>query len=344
MALLSGMDAVAQSWNSSVVYADEEGRFMYFSDEEGNRIPDFGYAGYRGGGVDLPEIPSVVVLNPSGSGDDTDQIQQALDMVGGMEPDSEGYRGAVMLNAGTYRISAPLVIGHSGVVLRGAGSGADPAENTVIIAAKEVGEISDVVIRVGNGATNWSSAEGSPVTEVVTEWVPVGNRTMEVASSDGFAAGDDIILHHPASQAWIDVVDGGAPDDPLLAASWMPSESNLDIVMKRTISEVRGNLLVLDVPVFTHLRRDLSVVSVYKPDLSTEIRECGVEDFRLVLESDGETSTSHGFNALMFDGVENCWADGVVVLHFQKTGIGTMNSRFVTIQNAAALEPHAPID
>src|SRR5262249_47852219 len=48
--------------------------------DKGDRIMDYSYAGYRGGGVALPMVPAAQTVMPSG-GDDTASIQAALDAV-----------------------------------------------------------------------------------------------------------------------------------------------------------------------------------------------------------------------------------------------------------------------
>lgn len=52
-----------------------------------------------------------------------DMIQNAINYVSGLVPDNSGFRGAVYLNEGIYRISRPLTIRASGVVIQGAGQG-----------------------------------------------------------------------------------------------------------------------------------------------------------------------------------------------------------------------------
>jgi hypothetical protein len=90
----------------------------------GDRIVDFSYAGYMGGGVRLPErIPIGCSLTPSG-GDDTAAIQRAIDEVSAM-PIKDGIRGAVVLSPGTFLCSATFNITASGVVLHGSGPAID---------------------------------------------------------------------------------------------------------------------------------------------------------------------------------------------------------------------------
>src|SRR5581483_10249076 len=87
---------VASQW----VYAGPDHRLHYRTDSHGNRILDFSYAGYRGGGVRLPKLPVVVTIDPV-AGDNTTQIQNALNQAARHEPDAHGTRGAVLLKPGT---------------------------------------------------------------------------------------------------------------------------------------------------------------------------------------------------------------------------------------------------
>src|SRR4029453_18534241 len=84
-------------------------------------IPDFSSAGYGGGGVALPFVATQRSVSPV-SGDDGASIQAAIAAVCAMTPDTNGFRGAVQLAAGTYEIAGQLLMDKSGVVLRGSGN------------------------------------------------------------------------------------------------------------------------------------------------------------------------------------------------------------------------------
>ena len=66
---------------SSLVFPGRDGRLVYKTDGDGNRICDFSYAGYKGGGVAIPDVRVEATVAPSGR-DDTGSIQQAVDRVG----------------------------------------------------------------------------------------------------------------------------------------------------------------------------------------------------------------------------------------------------------------------
>src|SRR5262245_24588125 len=98
------------------------GSAIYGADAPAQPKPmDFSTAGYAGGGVALPDVAAKLVVAPSG-GDDTHLVQAAIDTVAKLPLDGQGFRGAVLLRAGTFRIEGQLRIETSGVVLRGDGA------------------------------------------------------------------------------------------------------------------------------------------------------------------------------------------------------------------------------
>ena len=330
-------NGVAQ-FTSDIIYK-ENGRLTYVSDFEGNRIPDFSHAGYKGGGVPLPEVPTVITLYPQ-DGDDTNRIQAALDEVGSMEKDENGIRGAVKLNPGTYTITNNLYVRHSGVVLRGSGDNDDPETETIIEAAKS---IQGAVLQLNGGAVEeWNRPSASTLrgeVNITTEFVPVGSRTFDVADASGFEVGDNIIVMHRVTDDWLEAVDYGATHT---APPWSISR-HLNITYNRYITGISGNMISIDAPVHNHLDRSLSQSVIFNANRNNLITEVGIEDLRLVIETDGEFTENHPRHALMFDGVENGWARGVTVMHFSFTGIGTTKSTFITIKDSRALEPHSEL-
>ena len=94
----------------------EKGKLIYTPDSLGNRIPDFSFCGYKASEQPIPTVPVKVVV-PAVKGDATLRIQSALDYVASLAPDSNGFRGTVLLQKGTYEIFGQLRITASGVVL-----------------------------------------------------------------------------------------------------------------------------------------------------------------------------------------------------------------------------------
>jgi hypothetical protein len=105
-----------------------DGRLVTAPDFKGNQIIDFSSAGYMGGAAPIPNVPVRRTVSPlSNTNNDAWQvIQGAIDYVSALPLDSNGLRGTVYLEEGVFRISRPLTITASGVVLRGAGPGSVP--------------------------------------------------------------------------------------------------------------------------------------------------------------------------------------------------------------------------
>src|SRR5262249_8209625 len=221
---------------SQWVFYDSSGRLAYRSlDSRGDRIMDFSHAGYKGGGVALPDAPVRVTLSPTSSGDDTSRIQNAINDVAAMAPDAQGIRGAVLLQAGAYRLSGTLVISTSGVVLRGSGSG---TSGTVI---NLTGSAHPFIRLAGTGT--WSQSGAVPIT---SSYIPSGTNTFSVSSTANFNVGDAVIVERPVTSDWVHfmemdtLVRNGAPQTWLSTSTRFRSD--------RTIKAISGNQVTLDVP------------------------------------------------------------------------------------------------
>ena len=79
-------EAYKQTWETDRARLQPDGSLTYQEDENRNRIPDFSHAGYRGGGVAIPDIPVRATLSPI-DGDNTSHIQDAIDAVSAMDAD-----------------------------------------------------------------------------------------------------------------------------------------------------------------------------------------------------------------------------------------------------------------
>ena len=106
----------------SRVFPGTDGKLVYMPDEQGNTILDSSHAGYGGGGVTIPTVPTKETIWPV-MGDNTANIQAAIDKVSALPLDKSGFRGAVLLRMGYYPMATPVKIQASGVVLRGEGMG-----------------------------------------------------------------------------------------------------------------------------------------------------------------------------------------------------------------------------
>jgi hypothetical protein len=75
VAALSCAATLAAQGKSQWVSVGSDGRLRYGTDARGNRIMDFSHAGYKGGGVSLPDVRTARTLTPM-TGDNAPQIQR----------------------------------------------------------------------------------------------------------------------------------------------------------------------------------------------------------------------------------------------------------------------------
>ncbi|MEM7513856.1 MAG: peptidoglycan-binding protein, partial [Bacteroidota bacterium] len=141
-------------WNSNIVNLRADGGLSYVRDVEGNMIPDFSHAGYKGGGIEIPTVSNEFMISPI-PGDNTAHIQAAIDEGALLPKDELGTRGAVLLSAGRYEIHGILNLRHDGVILRGAGDGEDPALNTILVGVGNTPNQRDIIVAGGGRGTAW---------------------------------------------------------------------------------------------------------------------------------------------------------------------------------------------
>ena len=224
--------ALAAPAVSQWVSTGPDHRLHYRADAHGNRIMDFSYAGYRAGGVRLPDLPAVATLGPK-EGDNTPQIQAAIDAVSRRAPDAKGFRGAALLRPGIYDVAGTLTISSSGVVLRGSGSGDSGTTIRLIGAPHRFLEIH------GAGALH-AAGESARITDA---YVPSGARTFHADKAALFHAGDTVVVNHPVTTEWIHfmgmdtLVRDGKPQ------TWLKAGSS--IRTDRVVEAVSGSEITL---------------------------------------------------------------------------------------------------
>ncbi len=334
----------AEGWQSRLVHylnCDPSTDSLVYKVVRGERIPDFSHAGYRGGGVPLPTVPVVATLQPV-PGDNTGRIQAVLDSVGGLNPNLDGFRGAVLLEAGIYEVTNSLAIERNGVVLRGVGSGANPDSNTVLL---RTGTNSSAVVKVGVGVLVGSPADrnkiatrdlGRDTTHITDDLVPTGAYSFNVARPELYTPGEDIVVFHPSTPEWIAAVDSGGTAG---APPWEPGE--WPVAYARTITDTVGTSITVDAPFFYTFDTAISLAYIYLRDNADTVERVGVEDIRIDIVTEDSTAENHAWDGVYFSDVRNVWAKNVTALHFVRSGIALQSALHVTVLNCQALYPHS---
>src|SRR3954469_22957521 len=111
LALLGGCSQSARKApraQSEWVQRGRDGKLVYKTTRADDRILDFSYAGYMGGGVALPNVPVKKTIQPTGK-DAAAAIQAAIDELSAL-PLTGGFRGAVLLVPGDFTCSATISV------------------------------------------------------------------------------------------------------------------------------------------------------------------------------------------------------------------------------------------
>jgi len=332
------------SWQSALLSVGSNGTLTYSADNWGFKIPDFSHAGYKGGGIDLPEVAVVKTISPV-SGDNTKTIQDAIEYVGSLPKNNEGIRGALLLTAGKYEIYGSIYVKYDGVVLRGVGEGENPANSTIIYARGNTPEQRTVVTLGNSSQINGMKQIANTQTNITDEKVEVGSFSFNVADASMYRAGDRIVIYHPASQAWIDAVNQGGVPYPDPSAPTDPDErwvvNQLPVSYNRYITAIDGNRITVDAPVFYTLKKSVSQCYIYKPDMTGLIYQVGIENLRIDIETAGGEDEAHAWQAVRFKSCENAWARNCTFIHFGQSGIITEACTRSTFIHCTAIDPVA---
>ena len=291
---------------------------------------DFSTAGYADGS--LPHVPAVLRVVPSGA-DDTALIQQALDTLAARPLSAQGFRGALVLAPGRFRVRGQILMRASGVVLRGAGP-----DKTVVIAD---GVARRALIEVG--ATS-AARTAEPI--AVTKDVPAGARELHLSDVRGMKPGAEIVVTRPSTAEWVAAI--GMTNLPgkfaNLLQDWKPGSRNLS--WDRTVVAVHtaNNTVTLDAPITMALEKRWGGGTVAMTNANAPAERIGIED--LTLESSYDTShpmdEDHAWIAVQMDNLRDGWVRNVVARHFVSSAVRVnQHARRITILDCQSLAPIA---
>jgi hypothetical protein len=278
------------------VHLGAHGRLVYAQTARGDRIPDFSYAGYEGGGVALPHVPTKSTVKPSGV-DDSDAIQAAIDAVSAL-PLVDGFRGAVELAPGTFHCDRTLSITASGVVLRGAGDGKDGTTISMTGAPH-------LALRIEGRLEQQETGAAIAISDA---YVPAGAITIHVADPAKLHPGDTVLISKPVTPAWVhfmgmDDLHRNGRDE-----HWV-SASHLDV--RRRIAAIHGNELTLDVPLMDSYDTrffDRGHATVTAIAVSGQIDHVGVEDLKFAAPAQSIALGQPAFSGMQVRDVVDGWA------------------------------------
>jgi hypothetical protein len=304
------------------VSLDTSGKLTYRRLPRGDRIVDFSYAGYMGGGVSLPRVPVVRTLAPSG-GDDTAALQRAIDEVSAL-PLKDGFRGAILLAPGTFLCSVTLNIAASGIVLRGSGPGTG---GTTI---KLTGQPHVAIAISGNQQVK---VLGAPA-HIVEPYVPSGAQSISLDDASSFAPGDSIRITRFTTPQWLHFMgmDGMVRDGQ--PETWVGNS----IATIRTIAGQKGNVLTLDVPLTDSYDRAFlppEGAEVMKVSVSGGIEQDGIESLHIAAPPRQVAFSDPLFRAINLHSLRDGWIRDLAIDDTTEGIDAAGNTSRITIEDVA---------
>lgn len=312
---------------------DKGGKVIRTKDQLGNQIPDFSFAGYRAGEYAIPDV-TVKAFVTHISTDATTTIQAAIDYVSTLKPDAKGFRGTVLLDKGTFKVSGILQLKESGIVLRGSGAGNN---GTLLLAT---GTDRGAIISI-SGIANQLLKDKFEIAHVYT---PLGSTTIALKSATNIKKGDRVLVNTPITQQWIDSLEmkdfGGE-------TGWIGWKKD-DFVIRadREITQVQGNTITIDAPLTNTLNEKLSPSEVVVYNWSGRINSIGVEN--LTLKSDFDTTNpkdeQHRWYGVSIQNAEDAWVRQVNFEQFAGGAVSILKSaKRITVEDCLSLNPVSEI-
>ncbi len=289
-----------------------DGKLAYAVTKNGDHIVDFSYAGYRGGGVALPNAPVVQTLTPSGA-DDTAALQSALDRLAPIAAKASAPQ-ALLLAPGVFHLSAPVTISASNVVLRGSGRDKTTIQLT---GAPHIGFI--IGMATSSAPAN-ADAEAEPTpaeapaqqsahahTTLTDVYVPCGTRQLPVANASGFSVGDTILIKRPTTPEYLHFMGMDHLTREGKEEHWIGSS----ITTERRIAAINGNILILDVPITDDYDPHFgggAMTTVTAVPAPRRIHDAAIESLALTAPAHG---IDYNFSDPHFDGIHITAAEDI---------------------------------
>lgn len=308
---------------SEWVHPGPDGKLVYKATPRGDRIMDFSFAGYGGGGVALPDVPVVQTLEATSGGDRSKEIQSALDAIA-KRPLANGFRGALQLGKGEFDCESTLTISASGIVLRGSG---DAEGGTTLKLIGKPHRAIDVGDKIEIKTT------GAPAT-ITDSYVASGTHTFRVDDASRFHVGDEILIQKPVTREWIHFMNMDTLVRNDKPQTWLAADSTLSA--RHRISGINANQITVELPLadsYDAAFTGPAGTKMFHCTTSGELDHIGVEKLRIICPPQQVTINDAAFGGVKISGTRDAWIRN---LYVQDTvggvSVGGGSSR-VTVQD-----------
>ncbi|TDW47901.1 hypothetical protein EV144_104187 [Flavobacterium sp. 270] len=311
----------------------KEGKLTYTADNQGNKIPDFSFAGYMASEKAIPNVENKIFV-PKQEEDATQKIQTAIDYVSNLKPDKTGFRGAVLLDKGTFKIKGTLYIRKSGVVLRGSGN----TENGTVLLG--TGLEREALIRV----LGIDDRKYNETYELATAFSPLGTQKIQLKNASKLKVSDEIIISKSLTDNWIKELK---MDDFGAETGWVGWKKNdWDISWNRVVTNINGNEVTLNAPLTMTLDGVYGATKIMLYSWPGRIEHIGIENILLKSKYDESKpkDEEHRWLGISIENVKNAWVKQVNFKHFSGGAVALLKSaQQITVEDCIATEPVSEI-
>jgi len=311
----------------------KEGKLTFTADNQGNKIPDFSFAGYMASEKAIPNVENKIFV-PKQEQDATQKIQTAIDYVSNLKPDKTGFRGAVLLDKGTFKVSGTLYIRKSGVVLRGSGN----TENGTILLG--TGLEREALIRI----LGIDDRKYNETYELATAFSPLGTQKIQLKNASKLKVSDEIIISRPLTDNWIKEMkmqDFGGE------TSWIGwKKGDWDVNWNRVVTNISGSEITLNAPLTMALEEAYGKAKVISYSWSGRIEQNGIENILIksTFNASNPKDEEHRWQAISIENARNAWVKQVNFKHFAGGAVTLLNTtQQITVEDCIATEPVSEI-
>lgn len=314
------------TWRSELFPEDwQPGRV----DAEGRFLHDFSYAGYHRGETLLPraegpifDVVSRFGADNTGAADATAGIQAAVDAA------QAAGGGVVFIPEGDYLCLGGIVIGKSGVVIRGAGPG-----KTRLFFHDETSDRANNITITGQSSSDIGAALAKDGERF--------SRELFVEDASGWSVGDDLDAGWVITDAFI--------EEHGMTGTWKPHNGKWFSFFRLNVVEIdttqSPHRITVDVPLrYPAKVRDMASIK----RRTRYIEECGVEDLSIanampdaVVDQKPQRLKRQ---TILIDYAKNCWVRNVTTFaprnervtsdyHLYDKGVVLQNSKRITVRD-----------
>ena len=295
------------------------------------RLDDYSYTGYAlsefEAGQDIP--PTVYPISAS-SGDDITTVLQTT-------VSNAASGGHITIPAGTFVITSTVFVTTGNLSIEGPGSGMTTVRISSAYRPADLLNESPICFRGGSQTdiSLWLRTNQAVALCAITSDIARGAFTVEVDSTNGFGAGDWVVLQQYFPQAFSLSNSGGAwPTQPTNTADY-----NLTFTYLRRTVSVSNSLITLDAPLPRGLRTTDQPIRMFKPAASNYLENVGIEALTILVEtntnSTGDFTGRPAGIGLSFINTFNGWARDVKILNVAKAGFQPTWSARISFRTAS---------